>query len=46
MKMYKQPTTEVLAVQTARMMQDVTVSTNAGGGGGQAHAPKRGDIID
>lgn len=41
-RMYKQPETEITAVNTQRMMQDVTVSTNeGGGGGGVAGAPAR-----
>ena len=40
-KMYNNPKTEVLPVNTEYMMQDVTVSVNQGGGGGQAHAPVR-----
>ena len=46
-KMYNQPNTDVLAINTARMMQDLTVSVNEGGGGGAtAGVPgRRGDII-
>ena len=48
MKMYKQPKTDVIAVNTEHMMQDLNVSVNGGGGGGTAGAPGRrgGDIID
>ena len=46
MKMYKKPIIEVTAVDTERMMQDLNVSINGGGGGGEAGAPRRGDIID
>ena len=46
MKMYKKPIIEVTAVDTERMMQDLNVSINGGGGGGVAGAPYRGDIID
>ena len=46
MKMYKKPITEVTAVDTEHMMQDLNVSINGGGGGGVAGMPKRGDIID
>jgi hypothetical protein len=48
MKMYKKPITEVTAVDTERLMDGLTVSTNTGGGGGGvAHAPAApGDIID
>ena len=46
MKMYKQPSTEVAAVNTEYMMLDLNVSN----GGtppdeGPAHAPARGEII-
>ena len=48
MKMYKKPITEILAVDTERLMDGLTVSTNSGGGGGVAHAPAApgGDVID
>ena len=47
MKMYKNPKTEIMAVNTEYMMQDATVSVNqGGGGGGTAHAPARGEVID
>ena len=48
MKMYKQPETEVLSVNTERMMQDLNVSINGGtpSGGGGMHAPRHGDVID
>jgi len=47
-KMYKEPITEVTAVDTERMMSDINVSVNGGGGGGVAGAPahRGGDIID
>ena len=42
-KMYKQPKTEILSVNTGRMMNDINVSIN--GGSGEEHpvagAPKR-----
>lgn len=49
-KMYNQPNTDVLAINTARMMQDLTVSVNESGtpsgGGSTAGVPgRRGDII-
>lgn len=45
-KMYKQPETEVLAINTEYMMQDATVSVNTGGGGGgTAHAPGRSNPV-
>ena len=45
-KMYKQPETEVLTVNSEHMMQDLTVSTNpGGGGGGTAHAPGRSNPV-
>ena len=48
MKMYKKPITEVTAVDTERMMQDINVSVNGGSGdpNPQAGMPKRGDGID
>ena len=48
MKMYKQPQTEILSVNTEYMMQDLNVSINGGTppGGGGMHAPKKGDIIE
>ena len=48
MKMYKKPITEVTAVDTEHMMQDLNVSINGGTppGGGGMHAPKHGDVID
>jgi len=46
MKMYKKPITEVTAVDTEHMMQDLNVSVNGGGGGNNMHAPKHGDVID
>ncbi len=47
MKAYNQPTTEVLAVNTEHMMNDLNVSVNPSGGGpGVAGAPgRKGDII-
>ena len=46
MKMYKNPKTEVLNVNTEYMMQDMTLSSG-GTGNGQMDAPARhGDIID
>jgi hypothetical protein len=45
-KIYNQPQTEVSFVNTERMMQDMLVSVNPGGGGGTAGAPgRKGDII-
>jgi hypothetical protein len=46
--MYKQPTTEILSVNTEHMMLDLNVSVNNGTppGGGGMHAPKQGDIIE
>ena len=46
MKMYKKPETEILTVNTERMMQDMTMSSAGPGGGGKTEAPRRGDIID
>ena len=46
MKMYKEPKTEILSVNTQRMMQDIDVSINGGGGGGTAGMPRRGEVID
>ncbi len=44
--MYKQPITEVTAVDTEYMMQDLNVSVNGGGGGGGGvHAPSRSNPI-
>ena len=46
-KMYKNPKTEIMTVNTEYMMQDATVAVNTGGGGGgTAHAPARGEVID
>jgi len=47
MKMYKQPTTEILSVNSEHMMQDVTLSSG-GPGSGQMDAPARrgGEVID
>jgi hypothetical protein len=46
MKMYKQPETEILSVNTEHMMQDMTMSSG-GPGTGQMEAPRRrGDIIE
>ena len=46
-KMYKNPKTEVLNVNTEYMMQDLNVSINGGSGDPNPHAgmPKRGDLI-
>ncbi len=45
--MYKKPETEILTVNTERMMQDMTMSSAGSGGGGKTDAPsRRGDIID
>lgn len=46
MKMYKQPMTEITAVDTERMMLDITVSINGGGGGGKTEAPRKGTPIE
>ena len=44
-KMYNQPQTEILSVNTEYMMQDLTVSINeGGGGGGTAGAPARRSV--
>jgi len=45
--MYEKPITEVTAVDTEHMMQDIAVSIN-GGGGEHPHAgmPKSGEVID
>ena len=41
-RMYKQPETEITAVNTQRMMEGQNVSVNeGGGGGGEAGAPAR-----
>ena len=47
-KMYKEPITEVTAVNTGHMMSDINVSVNGSSGDPhpQAGMPKRGDIID
>jgi len=46
MKMYNKPTTEILSVNTERMMQDVKVSINQGT---EQHpvagAPRHGTVI-
>ena len=43
---YNQPTTEVVNLMTARLMDGLVVSINpGGGGGGEAGAPRRGDLI-
>ena len=46
--MYNKPIIEVTAVNTERMMQDVTISVNDGSGDQHPHAgmPKRGEGID
>lgn len=44
-KIYNQPQTDVFAFQTETLLQGLTVSTNPSGGGGSAHAPRRGEII-
>ncbi len=45
-KNYNQPKTEIALFRTETLLQGLTVSTNpSGGGGGSAHAPRRGDII-
>lgn len=47
MKMYKQPTTEIMSVNTERMMDDLIVSVNpGGGGGGTAGMPRKGTPIE
>ena len=47
MKMYNKPITEILSVETERMMDSINVSVN--GGSGEEHPsagmPQRGDII-
>ena len=46
MKMYKQPQTEILSVNTERIMDSTTMSPG-GPGTGQMEAPRRrGDIIE
>jgi len=45
-KMYKEPITEVAAVNTERLMDTSTMSSAGSGGGGKTEAPRRGDIID
>lgn len=47
MKMYKKPITDVTAVNTEYMMQDLNISINGGSGDPHPHAgmPKRGDLI-
>lgn len=46
-KMYKQPQTDVAAVNTERMMDGITMSTGGDKGPGVGEAPaRRGDIID
>ncbi len=46
MKMYKKPITEVTAVDTEHMMQDLNVSINPGNTEHpQAGMPKRGEVI-
>jgi hypothetical protein len=44
--MYKEPITEVAAVNTERLMDTSTMSSAGPGGGGKTEAPSRGDIID
>lgn len=45
-KNYNQPKTEIALFQTEALLQGLIVSTNpSGGGGGSAHAPRRGEII-
>ena len=44
MKQYNQPTTEIIAFNTERMMDDLTISINGGGNGG-VHAPARSNPI-
>ena len=43
--MYKKPETEILTVNTERLMDSMTMSAGPGGGG-KTEAPRRGDIID
>jgi hypothetical protein len=46
-RMYNKPNTEIMDLKGESLMDGLTVSTNpGGGGGGSAHAPARGDIID
>ena len=48
MKMYKKPTTEVMNLQTARLMDQVVVSPGSvtdPSNPPQVNAPKRGDLI-
>ena len=45
MKMYKKPITEIVAVDTERLMDSMTMSAGPGGGG-KTEAPRRGDVID
>ena len=40
--MYKQPETEIAAVNTARLMQGMTLSTTTEPGPGKTEAPVRG----
>jgi len=45
-KIYNQPQTEIALFRTETLLQGLIVSTNpSGGGGGSAHAPRRGEII-
>ena len=46
-RMYNKPNTEIMDLKGESLMDGLTVSTNpGGGGGGSAHAPAHGDIID
>ena len=45
-KNYNQPKTEIALFRTETLLQGLIVSTKpSGGGGGSAHAPRRGEII-
>lgn len=44
--MYKQPETDVVALNTERLMDITTMSSGGPGGGGKTEAPRHGDIID
>ena len=46
MKMYKQPITEITAVDTEHMMQDMSVSFGSSTTPPPAGMPKRGDVIN
>ena len=44
--MYKEPKTEVVVVNTLRLMDSMTMSPESGGGGKTEAPARRGDIIE